>query len=72
MIYLSVKGEVYHFVSYTYNRDGKCCLLEKEYTNPGEEKKIKIYTIDYAKEYLYQTYLWGEPAEVSSDEDYSD
>jgi len=47
-------------------------LLEKEYTNPGEEKKIKIYTIDYAKEYLYQTYLWGEPAEVSSDEDYSD
>lgn len=62
--YVSIEGEVYRFVSYTFNHDGKCLMFEKEFTNPDEEKIIKIYTIDYAYSYLYPTELWGEPGDI--------
>ncbi len=58
--YFSVNGEVYRFLCFTFNHNGKCCVLEEVFNHPKEEKKIEVYTLDYMNEYVFETYLWGE------------
>lgn len=61
--YFTVEGDVYRLVKITCDRDGRCCLLQQVYTEPGQEKKTKLFSVDYVQEYLCQTHLWGEPGE---------